>query len=49
MKIELTEQQKNNLLLFLERITLTPKEIQAYIEIVKAITNKEAGDKDGNA
>lgn len=50
MIIEMSEQQKNNLLIFLERITLTPKEVPAYIEIVQLLTNtKEVGEEDGNA
>lgn len=48
--IGLTEQQKNNLLIFLERITLTPKEIPVYIELIQTITKKEeVGGEDGNA
>lgn len=48
MQIELSEQQRNNLLQFLERITLQPREIQAYVEIIQALTNdKKVGE--GNA
>lgn len=46
MNIELTEQQINNIKVFLERTTLTPKEIPAYIEIIKALT--EIQEKEGD-
>jgi len=48
MIIELTEQQIQNLKVFLERITLQPKEIQPYIEIINALTNTKAGEDNGS-
>ena len=40
-KIELTQEQKNNLILFLERVTMTGKEAIAYLQILQAIQNAE--------
>lgn len=41
MKIELTEQDMNNLKLFLERVRLTGGEVPAYARILQAIYNAE--------
>ena len=37
MKIELTEEMRRNLLIFLERVTLQGKEVAAYIQIIQAL------------
>ena len=39
MKIELTEEQRNNLLIFLDRVTLQGKEVIAFTQIVHALQN----------
>ena len=36
--IELTEKQKQNLLIFLNRLQLSGAEVPAYVEIMRAIT-----------
>lgn len=50
LSINLTEQDKNNLIVFLERATMNGKEVAAYARIVKAIVEakptKEGGEKD---
>lgn len=54
-KLEADQQTINNLKIFLERITLTPKEIPAYVDIIKVlekaekIKDKKVGGNDGNA
>lgn len=40
-KIELTQEQKNNLILFLERVNMTGKEAIAYLQILQAIQKAE--------
>lgn len=39
MKIELTEEQRNNLLIFLDRVTLQGKEVIPFTQIVHALQN----------
>lgn len=39
MYIELTEQQKNNLILFLNRVNMTGAEVPAYVDLLGAISN----------
>ena len=39
MKIELTEQQLNNLQVFLQRVDLKGNEVPAYVEIIQALNN----------
>lgn len=39
MKIKLTEQQLNNLCIFLERVELKGNEVPAYVEIRNALSN----------
>ena len=50
LSIKLTEEEKNNLLVFLERTTMNGKEVAAYARIVKAIVEatpvKKGGEKD---
>jgi hypothetical protein len=44
MKIELTEKERANLIVFLQRVNLTGAEVPAYVEIVSAL-NKPFLDK----
>jgi hypothetical protein len=44
MKIDLTDQQRQNLITFLQRVQLTGAEVPAYLEIANAL-NKEFIDK----
>jgi len=37
LTVELTEKQKQNLLIFLNRVQLSGAEVPAYIEIVQAV------------
>jgi len=37
LTIELTEKQKHNLLIFLNRIQLSGAEVPAYVELIKSI------------
>ena len=39
MKIELTEQQLNNLQIFLQRVDLKGNEVQAFVEIMQVLNN----------
>ena len=41
MEIYLTEEQRKALLILLERVTLQPKEIPKYVELVKIIQDSE--------
>lgn len=41
MKIELTEEQKKNLLVLLGRVNLTGNEVPTYLNIIKAINQVE--------
>lgn len=45
--ITLTQEQISNLSIFLERVSLTGKEVPAYIALIKAI--QEAGKKEEKA
>ena len=40
----MTEQQINNALAFLNRVQLNAQEIQAFLDVVNAITAKRSGD-----
>lgn len=42
--IELSEEQMQNLLIFLERVSLTGKEVPAYIALIQAM--QDAGEKE---
>lgn len=37
MQIDLTDQQRQNLVIFLQRVSLTGAEVPAYVELVKAL------------
>ena len=39
MKIELTDQQINNLKAFLERVSLSGREVPMYLEAINALNN----------
>ena len=39
LKIELTEQQLNNLQVFLNRVSLQGNEVGAFVEIMQALSN----------
>lgn len=41
LSIEIKESTINNIKVFLERITLTPKEISAYLDIIQSLENAE--------
>ena len=44
-KILMTQQDINNLKIFLERVNMTGKEVSAYVNILKAISEaKKDGD-----
>jgi len=48
--VKMTRVEKDNLLVFLERITLQPREIPSYVAIIKALNESEkVGEEDGNA
>ena len=44
MKIEFTDEQRDNLATFLQRVSLTGKEVPAYIAIVEAINKASLGE-----
>ena len=46
MKVELTEQQINNLKVFLQRLQLTGSEVGAFVEILNALTKNQNSDKE---
>ena len=39
MKYELTQEQINNLLILLERVQLTWKEVRVYVDIINVLNN----------
>jgi len=41
MEIKLTEQQYNNLKVFLQRVELKGNEVPAFLEIVQALENSQ--------
>ncbi len=45
--VELTEEVKRNLFIFLERVTLQGKEVSAYVQIIQALQKplEKEGDK----
>ena len=47
MKIEITEEMRKNLLIFLDRVTLQGKEVGAYVQIIQALQKplEKEGDK----
>lgn len=44
MKIELTAQQRSNLIIFLQRLNLTGAEVPSYLEIVAALNAPFKGE-----
>lgn len=48
MSIELTKSQRENLILFLQRVQLTGAEVPAYLEIVKALNEPFLKDADNH-
>lgn len=48
MKYELTQEQVNNLLVLLERVQLTWKEVKAYVEIINIFNNPIKEEKTNN-
>lgn len=46
MKIELSAAQIKNLKIFLERVSLSGKEVPAYVEIINALDDTENGPKE---
>lgn len=48
MNIELTEEQRRNLLIFLERVTMQGKEVGAYVQIIQALQNPIEKTEEGD-